>query len=86
MRGIIGRGAEILGAGIGLCHGQLFDHAADPLNRIDIAADRPEIVDRLAQVLGNWRGFARSARLSATESTEGMSAEELEKLRSLGYI
>ncbi len=65
---------------------ELFSHADDPLNHAEVAADNPEVVARLQQVLENWQKFAAAGRLSAVEATESMSAEELERLRSLGYL
>lgn len=65
---------------------ELFSHGDDPLNLVDLASENPEIIENLSRVLGNWRKYAESARLSQSLSTESMSAAELERLRSLGYI
>jgi arylsulfatase A-like enzyme len=66
---------------------QLFDHANDPLDRVDVSSQHPEIVERLRALLEDWRRYAEAARLpSDTKATEGMSSEELERLRSLGYV
>jgi len=66
---------------------ELFDHRRDPLNMTDVAAAHPEIVAALAGELEAWRTRARAARLPADAQQAGsMSAEELERLRSLGYI
>jgi len=44
-------------------------------------------VERLAKELEAWHQQALAARLaSETESPQGLSREELERLRSLGYI
>lgn len=64
---------------------ELFDHAADPLNLVDVAADHQDHVSRLRGVIEKWQEAALAARLDPA-STEGMSAEELERLRALGYV
>ena len=66
---------------------QLFDHANDPLNQVNVSEQHPEVVERLQRLLTDWQSYAEAARLPPdAESVEGMSAEELERLRSLGYI
>jgi arylsulfatase A-like enzyme len=66
---------------------QLFDHANDPLDQVDVSSRHPEILERLKTLLEDWRRYAEAARLpSDAEATEGMSSEELERLRSLGYV
>jgi len=51
------------------------------------AARHPEVVARMKTLLEDWRRYAIAARLpSDAETTETMSSEELERLRSLGYI
>lgn len=64
---------------------ELFDHANDPLDAKDVAEVNPDTVEKLKTELGYWRREVTDAALSK-DSTEGMSSEELEKLRSLGYI
>jgi arylsulfatase len=66
---------------------ELFDHAKDPLDAHDIAAAHPDEVARLTKMLEAWRGMAKAARLKPdTEAAKSLSKEELERLRSLGYI
>ena len=66
---------------------ELYDHLEDPLNLTDVAADHPEVVERLAAELERWRRRSEAARLPADdELTDMLSAEELERLRSLGYL
>jgi arylsulfatase A-like enzyme len=66
---------------------ELFDAVKDPLDRHDVAAERPEIVQRLAKLLAGWRQMATAARLKPdAESTKGLSQQQLQRLRSLGYI
>ncbi|UCF36114.1 MAG: sulfatase, partial [Acidobacteriota bacterium] len=65
---------------------ELFDHNNDPLNLKDVAAEQPEVVQRLAAVLNQWLEEAAAARLSPDEDTEGLSPAELQQLRALGYV
>jgi arylsulfatase A-like enzyme len=69
----------------GLAEYELYDHVADPLNLEDVAATQPERVSDLRQVLVAWRERAQAARLDPASAQE-MSAEELERLRALGYV
>ncbi|MDA0206841.1 MAG: sulfatase [Acidobacteria bacterium] len=64
---------------------ELFDHANDPLDAHDVADANPEMVEKLKTELSYWRREVTDAALPE-DSSEGMSSEELEKLRSLGYI
>ena len=66
---------------------ELFDHRRDPLNMKDVAAENPEVVRKLAQEIDVWHKAAEAARLDSGAVDEQMlGAEELERLRSLGYI
>ena len=65
---------------------ELYDHKQDPINMNNVAADHPEVVERLADYLKNWHESALAAKLDTEAAAEDMSPEELEKLRSLGYI
>lgn len=65
---------------------ELYDHGKDPLNFEDVAQAEPEIVERLAEQLEAWREATLAARVEADEDAEGISAEELQRLRSLGYV
>jgi len=66
---------------------ELFDFAKDSLNLRDVAGEHPDVVQRLSKQLEGWRQMARSARLKAdAEATQGLSQQQLERLRSLGYI
>jgi iduronate 2-sulfatase len=69
----------------GLPEYELFDHGADPLNLKDVAAEHPERVSELRGLIDEWLEAAKAARLDPA-STAGMSAEELERLRALGYV
>jgi len=74
------------GAPEGVPERELYDHEADPLDQNDVAAAHPDVVERLALDLERWRLWAESDRLDPDAATEGLSAAELERLRSLGYL
>jgi len=66
---------------------ELFDHLNDPLNLDNRAEEFPDRVETLALQLSNWQEFAQSKMLkSDQELASEMSPEELERLRSLGYL
>lgn len=66
---------------------ELYDHRRDPLDRTDVAARHPDRVQRLARLIDGWRRKVRSQRLpSDQEASKSLGSEELERLRSLGYI
>jgi arylsulfatase A-like enzyme len=66
---------------------ELFDAVADPFDQVNIADKHPEEVKRLAKALEGWRGMATAARLKPdSEAVGNMTPEQLQRLRSLGYI
>ncbi len=65
---------------------ELYDHVEDPLNLSDVASEHRDRVQELAVQLDGWRKFAVAARLDDARAAESMDSEELERLRSLGYI
>ncbi len=66
---------------------ELYDFLKDPLNKEDVAAKHPEVVSRLAKALGGWKQMAQAARLKPdTETAKTLSPEQLQRLRSLGYV
>ena len=66
---------------------ELYEVKVDPLDRHDVAGEHADIVARLAGHLSAWRSLVEAGRLPPdSASTQSMSAEELERLRSLGYI
>ena len=59
----------------------------NPLDQKNVASENPEVVERLAQQLEAWHKWALERKLpSDGEATEGMTSEELQRLRSLGYV
>ena len=66
---------------------ELYDFYKDEHDQKDLAAQNPEVVARLRKMLEGWKRMATQAKLkSDTEATKGLSAEQLERLRSLGYV
>ena len=61
-------------------------HAEDPLDANDVADRNPEVVERLKAELERWHELVAQGKLPEGDSTENMPAEELKRLRSLGYI
>lgn len=64
---------------------ELYDRASDPLDTRDLAAEQPEVVAELAAKLSRWRQWAAQNRVEG-DAAEGLSPEEEERLRSLGYL
>jgi arylsulfatase A-like enzyme len=66
---------------------ELYKVGSDPHEQKNLAAEKPEIVRRLVTEISRWRKITDSQKLkSDAEAAKGMSQEELERLRSLGYI
>ena len=65
---------------------ELFDHREDPLNLRDVASQHPERVERMAAALADWRRKVEAERVKGDEALGELSDEELERLRSLGYV
>ena len=65
---------------------ELYDHHKDPLNLENLAEANPQVVERLAAQLEAWHKAALEARVDPETSTEGLSVEEIQRLRSLGYV
>jgi arylsulfatase A-like enzyme len=66
---------------------ELYDHEKDPLDGSDVAAAHPEVVQDLARKLESWRKMTAAAKVKPdAETAKTLSKEELERLRSLGYI
>jgi arylsulfatase A-like enzyme len=66
---------------------ELFEHHVDPLDKADLAAQHPEMVERLSKDIAAWRGWVEAARLKPdAASAQEMTKEQLERMRALGYI
>ena len=66
---------------------ELYHHQTDPLDQKNVASDHPEVVERLAQQLEAWHKWALERKLpSDGEAASEMTSEELQRLRSLGYV
>jgi arylsulfatase A-like enzyme len=66
---------------------ELYRRETDPLDQNNVAQDHPEVVAELKAVIERWQESAIAARLKQDEGAEGdLSADELERLRALGYI
>jgi arylsulfatase A-like enzyme len=65
---------------------ELFHHAEDPLDLKDVSDDNPDRVKTLAALLESERTRILEGALEEGGSTENLSDEELQRLRSLGYI
>jgi arylsulfatase A-like enzyme len=60
---------------------RLYDLARDPRERVDVQADHPELVARLAAALDE---LARGAREASVPGA--LEPEEIERLQALGYL
>jgi arylsulfatase A-like enzyme len=66
---------------------ELYDFVKDPLDSVDVAAQQPQVVARLRKALDGWRQFAAARRvLPDTEASKILDAEQLQRLKALGYI
>jgi arylsulfatase A-like enzyme len=66
---------------------ELFDRTNDAYDHHNVAANHPEIVQKLSGELHLWKQHVEAAKLKPdSESTQNMTTEEIERLRALGYI
>jgi len=66
---------------------ELFDHAADPLDLNNVAEQHADVVESLKARLAEWSEMVEEGKLPKDDAVaEGLDAEELERLRSLGYV
>ena len=66
---------------------ELFDHKADRLNLKNVADENPEVVAELAAAIDEWHEEVNAEKLATdAEFAASASAEDLERLRSLGYL
>ena len=64
---------------------ELFDHRNDPLNRVNLAEQHPDVVADLRLQLEEWRKMTEAEKVTPDGEGADVSAEELEQLRALGY-
>ena len=64
---------------------ELYSHVDDPLNLDDVAADHPDIVERLAAEIDRRQAVALAQKVEE-ESIDSIPPEDLARLRALGYI
>ncbi len=65
---------------------ELYNHREDPLDQNNLTEQQPEVLEKLKAALEERLALARASPLPEADSTEGMSDEELQRPRSLGYI
>jgi hypothetical protein len=66
---------------------ELYDAVKDPLDKTNIAQAHPDVVDRLAKALDGWKAMAEKAKLASdAEGAKNLTPEQLQRLRSLGYV
>ena len=64
---------------------ELYDTAADPAERDDVASSHPEVLARLRQRLSSWRQETLAARRKDTPGAAPLPESMLEKARERGY-
>jgi len=65
----------------------LFDLHADPGEQRNVAAENPQVVQRMAVALDEWLDECGSfAALSDTGAQVGLDEETLRQLEGLGYL
>ena len=65
---------------------ELYDHAADPKDLVDVAAANPDMLEKLKTELQTWHNMVQQNQLPTDASPEAMTPDEADRLRSLGYI
>jgi arylsulfatase A-like enzyme len=66
---------------------ELYEFPKDRLDTNNVAAAHPDVVQRLAKALNGWQTMTVAARLKPdAETAKTLSADELQRLRSLGYV
>jgi len=64
----------------------LFDLRADIAESTDVAAQHPDVVERLKVQFAEWRKMTEAGKLPKGDAAEGVSGADLERLKSLGYV
>jgi iduronate 2-sulfatase len=70
----------------GIAEYELFHHAEDPLDLKDVSEANPDRVKMLASLLERERTKVMEGALDEDGASNNLSDEELQRLRSLGYI
>jgi arylsulfatase A-like enzyme len=70
----------------GMAEFELYDHVRDPLGTKDLSSEHPDKVRALSAKLSDWYAKTSASQLPKTDTTKGIAKEELDRLRSLGYI
>ena len=66
---------------------ELFEYRVDPLDQKDVSDEHPDILKALIKDLEVWQtGMVARKGEFETKGVSKLSADELERLRSLGYI
>lgn len=66
---------------------ELYDHRRDPGDLHNVAAQHPEVVQKLSRVIAGWKQDSLRKRLPPDEvAGRDLRPEERERLRALGYI
>ena len=66
---------------------ELYETESDPLDHLDVSSEHQDVVEDLAREIDRWHRISEAARLpDDSESSEGLTQDQLERLRSLGYI
>ncbi|HND55387.1 MAG TPA: DUF4976 domain-containing protein, partial [Pirellulaceae bacterium] len=68
---------------------ELYDHANDPLDTKNLAAEQPDRVERMSRELELWKKWAIAARATVgvdDGKAEAMTPDELRDLQQLGYV
>ncbi|HXV77190.1 MAG TPA: sulfatase [Candidatus Polarisedimenticolaceae bacterium] len=65
---------------------ELYDHRRDPLNLDNVASRHPERLRELDLMLRAWESSVLAARLDDAALDHDLDPQELERLRSLGYL
>ena len=66
----------------------LYDRAKDPRERVNVAAQHPEVVERLVAQIVDWRATNTRlrVRLDSAPAEQSLDPATLEELRALGYL
>ncbi len=77
----------LIHAGFKYYQDKLYDLRADPWGTVDVAAENPDVVERLSVALTDWTArFAEMAAVVRTDGTIRLTPEEERRLRALGYL